>query len=282
MPFESIPSKASLKPEAFTAQVPDMQLQTFRQLVRLGCIGPETYENQIADPKDFTSFGIKRSWLADAKERWGSTYDWRKTEARINKLPNYTVEIEEDGFKFNVHFAALFSKKSDAVPLLLLHGWPGSFLEFLSVLELLNSKYDENSLPFHVIVPSLPGYCYSNGPPKDKDFNNEDIAKIMDKLMIGLGFGDGYISQGGDIGSFVTRILAVTSPACKAAHINLCIGVAPENEDEMKSIKAADQKGLSRAGDFANLGAAYAREHGTRPGTIGLVLSSSPVALLAW
>lgn len=259
-----------------------MQLQTFRHLVQLGGIGPETYENRIAEPKDFTSFGIKRQWLKDLKERWQGEYDWRKTEARINKLPNYTVEIEDGGFNFNVHFAALFSKKSDAVPLLLSHGWPGSFLEFLGTLEELSSKYDENSLPFHVIVPSLPGYCYSNGPPLDRDFTVEDIAKVLDKLMIGLGFGDGYVAQGGDIGSFVTRVLAVTSPVCKAAHINLCIGVFPENEEEGKKLDEKGQKAVGRATDFATLGSAYAREHGTRPSTIGLVLSSSPIALLAW
>lgn len=146
---------------------------------------------------------------------------------------------------------------------------------------MLNSKYDENSLPFHVIVPSLPGYCYSNGPPLDRNFTVEDIAKVMDKLMRGLGF-DAYVAQGGDIGSFVTRVLAVTSPACKAAHINLCIGVFPDDDNELKGLSAKDQKAVSRAGDFANLGSAYAREHGTRPSTIGLVLSSSPIALLAW
>jgi microsomal epoxide hydrolase len=239
MPFNTVPSKASLKPEPFQANVPDMQLQTFRHLIALGVIGPRTYENQVAEPKDFTSFGIKRSWLVDTVEEWQNNYDWRKTEARINRLPNFTAEIEEEGFKFKVHFAALFSKRSDAVPLLLSHGWPGSFLEFLGVLEHLSSKYDENNLPYHVIVPSLPGYCYSNGPPLDRNFTVQDLSRVLDKLMHGLGFGDGYVAQGGDIGSFVTRVLAVTSPACKAAHINLCIGVFPDEEERKK----LDEKG---------------------------------------
>ena len=130
-------------------------------------------------------------------------------------------------------------------------------------------------------MPSLPGYCYSNGPPLDRDFTTEGIAKVMDKLMTGLGY-NAYVSQGGDIGSFVTRVLAVTSPACKAAHLNLCIGVGPESEEEGNKLGQKDQRAVGRAGDFANLGAAYAREHGTRPSTIGLVLSSSPIALLAW
>ncbi|KAK3111759.1 hypothetical protein LTR53_012663 [Teratosphaeriaceae sp. CCFEE 6253] len=282
MPFDTVPSKASLKPSPFKAETPDKELQDFKQLVQLGRIGPKTYENQVADVKDFTSFGITRKWLEDAKQEWEKTYDWRKTEARINALPNYTVEIEDEGFKFNIHFAALFSKKADAVPLLLSHGWPGSFLEFLGVLEELSSKYDEDSLPYHVIVPSLPGYCYSNGPPLDRDFTVQDIAKVLDKLMLGLGFGDGYVAQGGDIGSFVTRVLAVTSSACKAAHINLCIGVMPESEEQRKGLNEKEERCVRRHEDFGNLGSAYAREHGTRPSTIGLVLASNPVALLAW
>ena len=282
MPFDTIPQKASLKPSPFKARVPDKELQEFKQLVQLGRIGPKTYENQVADVKDFTSFGITRKWLEDAKQEWEKSYDWRKTEARINALPNYTVEIEDEGFPFKIHFAALFSKKADAVPLLLSHGWPGSFLEFLGVLEEFSSKYDENSLPYHVIVPSLPGYCYSNGPPLDRDFTVQDIAKVLDKLMVGLGFGDGYVAQGGDIGSFITRVLAVNSKACKAAHINLCIGVMPESDEQRKGLNEKEERCVRRHEDFGNLGSAYAREHGTRPSTIGLVLSSSPIALLAW
>ena len=302
MPFDTFSSKASLKPKEFNAHVTDLQLEGFKLLLRVSPIGPKTFENQVTDVKDFTSWGITREWLENAKEHWIEKYDWRKTEARINTYNNYTVEIEEDGFNYTIHFVALLSKKSDAVPLVLLHGWPGSFLEFLSVLDELKSKYDENSLPFHVIVPSLPGYGYSNGPPLDKNFTTEGIANVTDKLMIGLGYGDGYVTQGGDIGSFVSRVLGTTSSACKAVHcgcfifldllsiqlanrgfiVNLCIGVAPESEEEAKKLKDHEKKALQRMNNFGTLGNAYAREHGTRPATIGLVLSSSPIALLAW
>lgn len=95
---------------------------------------------------------------------------------------------------------------------------PGSFLEFLGVLEILKKKYRPEELPFHAIVPSLPGYAYSSGPPLDKDFSTADAAHIIDKLMVGLGFEDGYIAQGGDVGSFLCRVLGVTSKSCKAVH----------------------------------------------------------------
>ncbi|KAK4899675.1 hypothetical protein LTR27_002941 [Elasticomyces elasticus] len=209
----------------------------------------KTYENLTADVKDFTHFGISRQWLSDAKKQWETKYDWRQTEKRINSFPNYTVSIEHPGFDFEIHFIALFSKKKDA---------------FLSTLDVLREKYTPEDLPFHVIVPSLPGYGYSNGPPLDKDFDVQGIARVVDKLMVGLGFGDGYISQGGDIGSFVSRVLAVNAEACKAY------------------TSLSEQKGLKRYNNFNEMGNAYAREHGIRPSTIGLVLSSSPVALLAW
>jgi pimeloyl-ACP methyl ester carboxylesterase len=168
MPYDTLPSKASFKPEPFHAHVTDLELEGFKQALRISRLGPKTYENQVANPKDYRSFGINRQWLEESKEHWVNNYDWRKTEDRINSYNNYTVDIEHLGFKFHVHFLALFSKKEDAVPLLLMHGWPGSFLEFLAVVDEFKKKYDEDSLPFHVVVPSLPGYAYSNGPPIDQ------------------------------------------------------------------------------------------------------------------
>lgn len=276
MSFDQIPSNASLKPQPFKAEVPQQDLDDFKQLLKLSKIGPKTYENLTADVKDFTHFGVSRQWLSDAKKQWES-YDWRKTEAKINTYPNFTVPIDDDGYKFDVHFIALFSKKADAVPLLLLHGWPGTFLEFLGTLDVLMKKYTPETLPFHVIVPSLPGYAYSSGPPLDRDFNTEGIARVIDKLMRSLGF-DAYISQGGDIGSFVSRVLGVSSDACKAVHINLCIGT----QGSMDGLTDAEKVGVQRYNNFGTLGNAYAREHGTRPSTIGLVLSASPISLLAW
>lgn len=95
--------------------------------------------------------------------------------------------------------------------------YTGSFLEFMPILQLLKDKYTPETLPYHVIVPSLPGYALSSGPRLDKDFGIEDAARILDRLMSMLGSGDGYIVQGGDIGSKVGRYLAVTYSACKGS-----------------------------------------------------------------
>lgn len=218
MSFTTPPSAATVQPKPFTARVLDEDLNAFTQLLKLSKLAPETYENRSADAKDLRHWGISRAWLTHAKQHWETEYSWRKTEDRINSFPNFTVPIEEAGSHFEIHFIALFSGRKDAVPLLLLHGWPGSFLEFLDALDVLKGKYSPGDLPFHVIVPSLPGYGYSSGPPLDRDFRCEDIARVMNKLMLGLGFGDGYVTQGGDIGSFVSRILGKTSSSCKAIH----------------------------------------------------------------
>lgn len=146
------------------------------------------------------------------------TLNRRKTEEHINSFPNYTASIpDSSGKEFSVHFIALFSTSSTATPLLLMHGWPGSFLEFLPMLSLLKQKYPANELPYHVIVPSLPGYGLSEGTNTERQWSMSEGALMLDKLMVGLGL-SGYVAQGGDIGSYFARILAVESEHCKAVH----------------------------------------------------------------
>lgn len=123
---------------------------------------------------------------------------------------------DDKGSDFTIHFLALFSKKSDAIPLIFLHGWPGSILEFLSMLTVIKKQYpNPEDLPYHIIVPSLPGYAFSSSPPIDRDFKADDMAPVMNALMIALGFGSGYIAQGGDLGSFIARQLGVENEECK-------------------------------------------------------------------
>jgi microsomal epoxide hydrolase len=100
----------------------------------------------------------------------------------------------------------------------MLHGWPGSPLEFLEMLDLLRKTCSPEELPYTIIVPSLPGYGFSSGPSLRRESTSDTIAYIVDQLMVGLGYGKGYIAHGGDIGSLVARVLAAKYPACKAAH----------------------------------------------------------------
>jgi microsomal epoxide hydrolase len=151
-------------------------------------------------------------------------------------------------------------------------------------MNLLRQKYTPETLPYHIIVPSLTGYALSSGPPLDKDWGTVDVARIMHKLMLSLGFGSsGYLVQGGDIGSLVSRVIAATYNECKGMHLNFMFnnGIQEKSSSDEK-LSVQEEEGLKRMEKFFSHGRAYAIEHGTKPATIGLVCASSPVAQLAW
>ncbi|KAF9871296.1 subtilase [Colletotrichum karsti] len=263
--------------QKFDFHVSDYQIEEFQNLLKASKIGSETWYNQQND----TQFGTTRQWLAEAKEAWHKL-DWRETEQRLKSFPNFNISIEDGHVgKTNIHFIALFSANPDALPLLFLHGWPGSVLEFLPLLDLLMSRYTPETLPYHVVVPSLPHYGLSGGP-LDVELTLDAAARLMNKLMLGLGFGSGYVVQGGDIGSFIARILSATYEECKAFHINM---LAPGSQDEIlpnANITTAEAEHVQRMFDFSSNGSSYILEHGLRPSTTGLVLASNPLAMLAW
>lgn len=203
--------------------------------------------------------------------------------------------MNSGGEDYSVHFAALFSPNKDAVPIILMHGWPGSFLEFLPILTKVQEAYtaDPASLPYHLIVPSLPGYIFTEvGPAQDID--TDKAADILHQLMITLGFGPGshgglgggYIAQGGDVGSGLARSLAVRHPGqeggCRGALLNMLPMYPPANKDELAPPTKTEMASLGRGMKFANGGMGYAIIHGTKPSTIGLAIASSPQGLLAW
>ncbi|KAJ7604448.1 prolyl aminopeptidase-like protein [Mycena polygramma] len=162
----------------------------------------------------------------------------------------------------------------------------GVFIEFISILGLLSRKYAPENLPYHVIVPSLPGYGFSSGP-QTRDFKMEHVATIFNDLMLGLGF-DRYVAQGGDVGSNVARLLTMNHDSCKGSvlhaqpiHVNLFTTAPPENDDR-SILSQAEREALDRGATFHQTGWAYGIEQGTRPNTLGFALSSSPLAILAW
>lgn len=286
--YSKIPASAKLQPKPFKAHVDDEKLKHMKELLKLSPIGPAVWENTSKDQGENLMsntqrrHGMRRDWLSNAKDHWLNKFDWRQHEDYINSFPQYTVPVtDDDGITLDIHFMALFSEKADAVPIAFYHGWPGSFLEFLKVFELLRKRYSPKELPFHVVAPSLPGYAYSSGPPVDVNYNLEKASSAMNNLMIGLGFSSGYLAQGGDLGAFVSRIQAAKYDTCKSMHLNF-VNVTPEiakNNTDMNEIEA---KSVQRGMEFSKMGFAYAQEHGTRTATIGLVLSSSPLAMLGW
>ncbi|KAK2599516.1 hypothetical protein N8I77_011267 [Diaporthe amygdali] len=213
--------------------------------------------------------------------RFGVSRDWHKYQEGINNVPNFKVPVEDEGETYEVHFAGLFSQKKDATPIMLSHGWPGSFLEFLPILGKVQKQYaaDPASLPYHLIVPSVPGYGFTK-ISVNKDMTMVDVSRILNKFMIKLGFNK-YVAQGGDVGSMITKTVVEEYDECIAGHVNMFTlnppqgeGIAPPTEKE--------QRLLERSAKFWESGAAYAMLHGTKPATAGLAIGSSPQALLAW
>ena len=278
--FGKVPSFAKLQLKSFKAHADEKKLQDMKQLLNLSPIAPANYEN--SDKSVERRYGMPRDWLVNAKDQWLNKFDWRKHEKYINSFPNFTTPVKDDaGNVTDVHFIALFSEKPDAIPLVFYHGWPGSVLEFLDILEILRSRHTPQDLPYHVIVPSLPGYGYSGGPPLNFDYGLEDAASCMNNLLVGLGFESGYIAQGGDLGSMICRHSGANYEACKGIHLNFAPISRPKNADELP-LEKIEEEALPRGNWFREVGSAYAQEHGTRTATIGFALSSSPLALLSW
>lgn len=217
--FDTLPSGTTGTFKPFQFHVSDSDIADFQTLLKLSKLAPETWENSTASRDHGKYYGITRDWLATARNTWLNSFDWRAHEAHMNSFPNFKTSVQDDQeTPFTLHFAALFSRNKDAVPVIFMHGWPGSFCEFLPMLDLLRTKYTADTLPFHAIVPSLPGYGLSSGPPVDRDFTAKDAALLMNRLMVSLGFGGGYVAQGGDIGYFLARRMSAEYDECKAFH----------------------------------------------------------------
>lgn len=296
--YDKIPSSATLQVKPFKAHVDEKKLSHFKDLLKLSPVGPATFENTSAGRR----YGMKRDWFEKTKKYWETEFDWRKHEDHINSFPNFTASVKDDeGNSLDIHFLALFSEKPDAIPIAFFHGWPGSFIEFLDLVDILKKRHTPKDLPYHVIVPSLPGYAYSSGPPIDTDYSVELMVSALNNLIVGLGFGSGYLAQGGDIGSAVSRLLAAGYDSCKGMHVNMMMVAPPDNKDELP-ITEKEQARMAYGASFYDTGIAYALEyvnlyclvesladyllsfcrHGQRNATIGLALSSSPLAQLSW
>ncbi|KAF3002630.1 hypothetical protein E8E13_009034 [Curvularia kusanoi] len=259
---------SSAKP--FTLNIPDQDIEDWRQLLKLSKLAPETWEGSQEDRR----YGVTHKWLSETRDYWLNTYSWREEEKRINSFPNYRMQI--DGV--DLHFVALFSERKDAVPIQFLHGWPGSFIEFLPMLDLIRQQYPSpSSLPYHIIVPSLPGYPLSTRPT-DREFSMDESVAVLNQLMVNLGFSK-YIAQGGDVGSFCARIAAQNHDECVGIQLNMM--TVRDQPDESK-LTPLEKTAVKSGNAWRQTGSAYAQEHGTRPSTIGSVLSSNPLALLAW
>jgi len=224
------------------------------------------------------SQGVQLATLQALARYWKTDYDWRKAEAKLNALPQFTTEI--DGV--DIHFIHVKSQHEDALPLIMTHGWPGSVIELLEAVGPLTDPTAHGGSAedaFHLVLPSLPGYGYSD-EPTEVGWNVGRIAKAWAKLMHGLGY-TRYVAQGGDVGASVTDQMGRQAPeGLLGIHMNLLVTTlsgapVPENTEEERAARQA-------INTFRASGFGYFLEQSTRPQTIGYALLDSPVALAAW
>lgn len=216
--FGVLPTGIPGNPVPFDMLVPKRDQNHLNNLVRKAEIGVPSYYNQHADPAEGV-FGITRDWLSDAQHTWVRDFDWSDHQDKYNGFPNYRINVTtSDGQLFDLHFAGLFSQKADAKPIILMHGWPGAWTEFVPMLDLLAAKYTPQTLPYHVVVPSIPDYGLSTRADElETELGIEVAAEAMNELMVNLGF-DKYVAQGGDIGAFLAQTMCGLFEQCIGFH----------------------------------------------------------------
>ncbi|WP_405059364.1 epoxide hydrolase 1 [Kribbella sp. NBC_01505] len=260
---------AGIRP--FRVSIPKAKLTDLRR--RVGAVTWPTAE-LVGD----RSQGVQLATTQALAKYWLSRYDWRRFEAKVNKLPQFMTEI--DGV--DIHFVHVRSPHEDALPLIMTHGWPGSFVELLETVGPLTNPTAHGgkaSDAFHLVLPSIPGYGFSS-QPTEVGWDPGHTAKAWHVLMQRLGYSE-YVAQGGDVGSAVTDNLGRQAPTgLLGIHVNL-LGAAlngvgwPTTTDEERAAAAA-------VAEFNATGNGYRIEQTTRPQTVGYALLDSPVALAAW
>ena len=221
------------------------------------------------------TYGIAYEPLRELCEHWTHTYDWRSEEARLNKLPQFACEIDGQW----LHFVHIRSSDNHRVPLLLIHGWPGSYVEFLEAADRLAHPEQHGGRVGEgrdVIIPSLPGFAFSGRP--SRPVGPRIIARLFDRLMTQVLGYTRYIAQGGDWGSAIAAWLGYEHKACCAIHLNMIVVRAadsfPLTEDERRAAADDAARFVWERG--------YSLLQSTRPQTLGVGLHDSPVGVAAW
>ena len=255
----------------FRIEVPEDALGDLRE--RLGRTRwPE------AEKVDDWSQGVPLSYLRELCRHWAEDYDWRATERRLNLLPQFRTEVDGLG----IHFLHVRSPHPDAFPVVLTHGWPGSVVEFLKVIGPLTDPTahgGDAADAFHLVIPSLPGYGFSDRPAQP-GWGVERIAGAWARLMARLGYRR-YGAQGGDWGTSVSTAIAQQDPE-HVAGIHLTPPLAPPDPATLDDLTDRERAALASLEHAAEWESGYSQEHATRPQTIGYGLVDSPAALCAW
>jgi microsomal epoxide hydrolase len=214
-------------------------------------------------------------FMRDIATYWCETYDWRAAEAALNRYSQFIAEV--DGL--DLHFYHVRSSESEARPLLLTHGWPGSVLEFQHLIDALTDPIrhgGEARDSFHVVIPSLPGYGFSGKP--ERPIGPDHVATLFAKLMTEVLGYDRYLAQGGDWGAIITTLIGMQDPVhCQAIHLNMLIGAAgaaPVTEAERAWAARSESMRFQETG--------YSHVQMTRPQSLGFAMAESPLGVAAW
>jgi pimeloyl-ACP methyl ester carboxylesterase len=236
---------------------------------------------------DDLSQGVQLATIRELVEYWGSSYDWRNVEAKLNSLPNFMTNI--DGV--DIHFIHVKSRHPNALPMIMTHGWPGSVLELLGVIDPLTNPTAHGGSAadaFDLVLPSMPGYGFSERP-KTTGWDGDRMARAWAVLMERLGY-TRYVSQGGDWGSVISDKMAAQKPAgLVAIHVNMPGVVPPEiarvlqcGDPAPANLPADELAAFNKLNDLYKRGNGYAIEQTTKPQTLGYGISDSPAGLAAW
>jgi epoxide hydrolase len=224
-------------------------------------------------------YGVPVAYMRELVDYWQTKYDWRHTEQELNKLEQFVTKI--DGL--DIHFVHVRSKEKNALPLVIVHGWPGSFVEFQKIIGPLTDPVAHGGKAedaFHVVCPSLPGFGFSS-KPNERGWSSQRMAEVIAKLMARLGY-DRYGAQGGDWGSGITRWLAANDGGhCIGGHSNFPAGNQPA-EEPMRGVTPQELDRFQQRVKELSDHRAYGAIQGTRPLTLGYGLNDSPTALAAW
>ncbi len=269
--------KNAIRP--FRVNVPEAELIELRRRIN-------TTQWPEREPVADQSQGVQLATMQKLARYWATEHDWRKCEARLSAVPQFTTEI--DGL--DIHFIHVRSKHENALPAIVTHGWPGSIIEQLKIIEPLTNPtaYGASAADaFHVVIPSLPGYGFS-GKPTAVGWDPSRIARAWAVLMQRLGY-TRYLAQGGDWGNAVSEVMALQQPpGLLGISTNMSATVPPEIAKAMASgepppatLSADERRAWDQLDFFYKKGLGYANEMALRPQTL-YAIADSPVGLAAW
>ncbi|EIW74502.1 alpha beta-hydrolase [Coniophora puteana RWD-64-598 SS2] len=293
-------------PNPYKISVSDAKLSWITERIKSAHVIPDVEHPTGQEWAD----GPPSTVVQDLVDFWRDSYDWRKVEAQLNvTFPMFTVPIEDpqSGQVMTVHFVHKRSSRPNAVPLLYVHGWPGSFVEVSTIkrfnrysssrcqvegiLERLTEPEEPNTQAFHVVAPSIPGFTFG-APPTRSGFTVLDIAFLFNKLMVDVLGYRSYIAQGGDWGAGIIRTLATEHPlSCIAAHTNFPQAFGPPSPLKhpiaflwviTQWFSASEKARFDRMMAWFKGDMGYAFIQGEKPQTISYALLDSPVGMLTW